>query len=164
MRKPGSQKPSERIPGFPASLWSCFWLRLRRAAVLSVKFLAGCEELAGVRPSPGAATSPALSALDFSPTFLLPHVAAAGDGCTPFWLRLLPRHAFALNPYQLKGHPMRLAWPRNRRKRSTALFSPRCESLWNPSPTGARRRAVPGRYAGPTSAGCACGGRPPWPD
>jgi hypothetical protein len=44
--------------------------------------------LAGVRPPPGAATSQALSALDFSPTFLLPHVAAAGDGCTPFRLRL----------------------------------------------------------------------------
>jgi len=34
-------------------------------------------------PVPGAATSATLSAQIISPTFLLPHVAAAGDGCTP---------------------------------------------------------------------------------
>ena len=49
-----------------------------RVAVLSHRIVTFCEELAGVRPSSGAATSPARSALDYSPT-PPPRVAAAGD-------------------------------------------------------------------------------------
>ena len=60
----------------------------KKRVVLSADVIVSCEDFPGVRPSPGAATSLARSALDYSPTFLPPHVAAAGDGCTPFRLRL----------------------------------------------------------------------------
>jgi len=85
----GERVAEGRVREIRFTLLTCLQSWKSKLSVLHyVGTLAGREDLAGVRPSSGAASSMVRNALDHLPTFLPPHAAAAGDGCSPIWLRL----------------------------------------------------------------------------